>query len=203
MKRFSKKIILLLYGDLVLCYTALFLIVLIRYASRGPEHFMQAHLVPFTIIFILWVLSFGVSGLYELRLMKNSKIFLYRLLHTMGINIILAITLLYLFPFAIEPRRNLFLIAGSATALIFAWRYLFNLLIIRTVVSRVLFLGINKETIELADFLLANLQMGHKPVALGTADGYIERALPDVPHFSLAEKNFIPSGIIAARRRCL
>lgn len=190
MKRLSKKIILLLYGDLVLCYVALFLVVFARYASRGPEHFMRSHLLPFTIIFAVWIFSFGASGLYELRLMKNGKIFLYRLLRIMGINTILAITLLYLFPFEIEPRRNLFLIAGFATALIFAWRYLFNLLIIRTALSRVLFLGINKETIELADFLLANLQIGHQPTAFVTANGWDGQTLPEVPHFSLAEKRF-------------
>ena len=193
MKRLRKKIILILYGDIVLCYAALFLTVVTRYIARGPEHFMQAHLVPFTVIFAVWIFSFAASGLYEPRLMKNGKIFLYRLLRIMGINTILAITILYLLPFEIEPRRNLFLIAGSVTILIFFWRSLFNLLILRTAVSGVLFIGINKETIALSDFLLANPQIGHKPVGFVTADEPASGSLPlsgistPISHFSLAE----------------
>jgi FlaA1/EpsC-like NDP-sugar epimerase len=97
--------------------------------------------------------------------MRNEKVFLYRLLRVMGMNIIAAITIFYLFPFAIEPRRNLFIIASLSTIAIFAWRYFFNLLVIRTALTRVIFMGFNTEMVALAGFLLHHPQLGHKPVA--------------------------------------
>lgn len=164
------KRIFLILGDLALLYGALAISLAIR-VFTDPEiykpNLIYNHVIPFTIIFFLWVIFFGAFGLYDLRFMKNSRGFLYRLMKAMAANIVLAIVVFYLAPFfEIEPRRNLLLIASIGTLLIFIWRYLFNLLIIKTPFSKVLFWGINDtEVILIADFLLKNPQLGQKPVA--------------------------------------
>ena len=168
-KRISKKVLLILAGDAILLYAAIYAALVVRYGALLTSGIITKHIVSFSGIFPLWLVIFGAFGFYDLRFMKNEKIFLYRLLRVMAINTIAAITLFYLFPFEIEPRRNLFIIAAFATMGIFAWRYLFNLLVIRTAVTRVLFIGFNKEMIDLAGFLLHHPQLGHKPVAFISA----------------------------------
>lgn len=164
-KRISKKVLLILIGDILILYAALYTALVIRYASYLNPAIVHNHFTSFGIIFACWLIIFGAFGFYDLRFMKNEKVFLYRLLRVMAINTIAAITLFYLFPFEIEPRRNLFLIVSLAAIGIFCWRYVFNLLVIRTAVTRVVFMGFNKEMIALAGLLIYHPQLGHKPVA--------------------------------------
>ncbi len=163
--RISKKVLLILLGDIVIFYGALYGSLMIRYGAGLNQNILNNHFTAFGIIFAIWIIVFGAFGFYDMRFMKNEKVFLYRLLRVMAINTVSAITLFYLFPFEIEPRRNLFLIAGLAAIGIFCWRYVFNHLVIRTAVTRVVFMGFNKEMTELAGFLMYHPQLGHKPVA--------------------------------------
>ena len=163
--RISKKILLIVMGDICILYAALYGSLVIRYGPNLTPGIISKHFISFSIIFALWLITFGAFGFYNLRSMRNEKIFLYRLLRVMATNTIIAITAFYLFPFEIEPRRNLFIIAAIATVGIFIWRYLFNLVIIRAAVMRVVFIGYNQEMIDLAGFLLHHPQLGHKPVA--------------------------------------
>lgn len=166
--RISKKVLLIFLGDTALLFAALYAGLIIRYGSLLTTGIVTKHFVSFSIIFPIWIVTFGAFGFYDLRLLKNEKVFLYRLLRVMAINTILAIIIFYLFPFAIEPRRNLLIIATLTTAAIFIWRYLFNLLIIRAAVNRVIFIGFNEEMVRLAGFLLHHPQLGHKPVAFSS-----------------------------------
>ncbi|MEK7082597.1 MAG: hypothetical protein AAB972_00375, partial [Patescibacteria group bacterium] len=162
--RINKKVLLIFIGDIIIFYIALYMALVIRYGSNLTSGIVSTHMTSFGIIFALWLIIFGASGFYDLRSMKNEKVFLYRLMRVMITNTIAAITLFYLFPFEIEPRRNLFIIASFAAIGIFIWRYFFNLLIIRTAVTRVIFMGFNAEMAALAGFLLNHPQLGHKPV---------------------------------------
>ena len=163
--RISKKILLIIVGDIFILYAALYGSLIIRYGSDVSPGIVSKHFISFSIIFAVWLITFGAFGFYNLRLQRFEKIFLYRLLRVMATNTIIAITVFYLFPFAIEPRRNLFIIAALATLGISLWRYIFNLIVIRAAVTRVVFIGFNQEMIDLAGFLLHHPQMGHKPVA--------------------------------------
>src|ERR1043165_4074152 len=88
LRRRSKKLILLFFGDCFLLYLALYATLYLRY--RGTEDadiIIARHVTPFTLVFIIWLLTFGAFGLYELRLMKNERHFLYRLIQAMVLNI--------------------------------------------------------------------------------------------------------------------
>ena len=204
--RVSKKIVLLLAGDVFLLYAALWATLAIRYMPEDRASLFQLHLFPFTLIFSLWLALVAGFGLYELRILKNSRIFLYRLIQTMTINTILAIVVFYFFPFAIEPRRNLLLIAGIGTALFFSWRWIFNMIVPRAPAARVMFLGISRETIDLADYLTLNPQLGWRPVAFVSHGESVQPtlpSLPSLPHFVLGPeglshlvRDFKPQAII-------
>lgn len=182
------KKIILFFGDILLLYGALFATLYIRQYFQTDRILVERHIIPFTIIFAFWLIFFGAFGLYDLRLLKNSKIFLYRLLRAVAIGFILTIVFLYFTPFfEIEPRRNLFLLAIFATILIFLWRYLFNLLIVRAPAAKVIFLGVTKEMVELADFLLKNPQLGQRPVAFIAANGEDSSLLLPLPLYTLKQ----------------
>lgn len=166
------KLIFLFLGDVAMFYAALFFSIFLRYNGEPEPGLLEYHLIPFTIIFALWLLFFGAFGLYDLRLMKNGRRFLYRLLRVMVTNTIFPIVIFYLVPFfEIEPRRNLFLIALISTCFVFLWRYLFNLFILRAPASKILFFGVSQDGIEVANFLLDHPQLGQKPVAFMPVNG--------------------------------
>jgi len=183
------KNFILLAGDVFFLYAALIISLLVRYfGDPFLTRKLEVHLPVFSVVFVFWLLFFGAAGLYDLRLIKNSKNFLYRLVRAMLINTILAVVIFYTFPLQLEPRRNLLLIAILSTALIFSWRYLFNLLVIRASSSRVLFLGLNKEVADLAEFLTKNRQLGQIPVGIASARQKIQDISFSFPVYSLDEK---------------
>src|SRR3989344_1736072 len=168
-KRDKIKTAVLVIGDFALFYLALAVALILRLPETDLEMF-YAHIVPFGANFIIWIVFFGAFGLYEMKGLGSAKHFLYRILQAMVFNTLLASTFFYFFPFfGIEPRRNLLLTIVFSTIFIFLWRFLFNLIIIRTPATRVLFFGKNKEIMWLADHLARHPQLGHKPL------GFIER----------------------------
>lgn len=163
--RISKKVLLLLAGDTAALFGALYTMLLVRYQGRFFDKEISEHFIAFSVVFFTWIIMLSSFGFYELRFARNRRVFLYRLLQVMAANTVLAIVIFYLFPFfTIEPRRNLLFIAIAATVVIFLWRSLFNILVVRASATRVLFLGVNPETASLADFLLLHPQLGHRPV---------------------------------------
>ncbi len=180
-----KKFILLL-GDIAILYAVLFLVVMGRYYGTPDQDILFFHLVPFTILFAVWVGVFAALQLYDLRLLINSKHFLYRLVRAMTTNGILAIAFLYLLPFwEIEPRRNLLLIIAGATILLFLWRFFFNLIAIRARAHQVLFLGLTKEIEEFAAYLQKNPQLGHRPVGFLVTAAETPLPLGGFPHYRI------------------
>lgn len=181
---------LLFLGDAAMLYAALFIILAMRgYAGEDPV-LIQRHFMPFTSLFILWLLALGASGLYDLRFMKNSRVFLYRLIRAMGANTIIAVVIFYFLPIlTIEPRRNLLAIVALATVLIFLWRYIFNLLVVRTPSARLLLFGVNPETMNFVDYLLKNPQLGQRPVAFISPEDTITTATLPLPHLLLKNHN--------------
>lgn len=189
--RLNKKVLLLLLGDLVALFGALYTSLAVRYRMHFFDKELSEHFVAFGLIFILWILFLGSFGFYELRFARNRRIFLYRLFQVMAANTVLAIVVFYLFPFfTIEPRRNLLLIALLSTVFIFVWRSLFNLFVVRTATVRVLFLGTNAENISLADFLLSHPQLGQRPVAFMSHDTPVIPSLPPLPNLVLDPLRF-------------
>ncbi|TSC78266.1 MAG: sugar transferase [Parcubacteria group bacterium Gr01-1014_33] len=182
--------LLLLCGDIFLLYAALYSALAFRYSPTGEWFLFRKHFFSFSVIYAFWIIFLSAFGLYDLRLMKNGKIFLYRLLQAMAAGFMLAVSVFYLFPFGIEPRRNLFIITFLGTFFIVIWRYFFNLVIPRAPSSRVIFFGAGKETRDLADYLLLHPQLGHKPVAF-VVNGETENETPSsFPYYTLLQKDF-------------
>lgn len=178
-------------GDFVLMCMALIVTLALRYPPSTKKIQLAQHAIPFLFIFLLWIFSFAAAGFYELRRMQRSRLFLYRLLRVMGINAILAVSFFYLFPAGIEPRRNLILVGLLTIFFVFLWRYIFNHIVVRVRTSRVLFLGVNKEVMDLTDFLATRPQLGYKPILFVTLNNTPDALFLSLPVIPLSSFDLI------------
>ena len=117
----------LLLGDITLLYTSLILTLYIRYRENFYTEFLERHLEPFTLIFIIWIIVFYIIGLYDLSSARNTLNFNRMLIGGSIISGIIALLIFYLIPtFGITPKTNLFIFIGIFIALEYNWRRAFN-----------------------------------------------------------------------------
>lgn len=119
----KKEAILLFLGDLVLFFLSIWLMLLVRYQDLPSGELLTEHLLPFSIIFILWFFVFFISGLYE----KHTLILKSRIptiiLNAQLVNTVIAVVFFYLVPFfGITPKTNLFIYLVISFGLILVWR---------------------------------------------------------------------------------
>ena len=118
-----KEAFLLLFGDVLIFVLSLWLMLIVRYGELPSKELFDLHLVPFSLLFIVWILIFFIAGLYE----KHTTILKHKLapviFNAQIVNIVLAISFFYLIPyFGITPKTNLFLYLAISIALILPWR---------------------------------------------------------------------------------
>ncbi len=156
------KKLILLFADIAVLYGALALTLLLRY---GGDRFAQAwniHVVPFSIIFVLWLVVFYTGNLYDTSVLRNTIIFFGTFGRTLAAAGILSALFFYLIPyFGITPRANLFTFVVVFAILEFLNRTLFNHVIERRFKKRVLIVGVTPQGLELAQFLRDNPQLGY------------------------------------------
>ncbi len=160
---------LLFLGDIITLYLALFLTLYMRYGHNFDEQ-IDMHLLPFTIIFAVWIMVLYISNLYEISFAKNNIQFFSDLFYAVAATSAISIFFFYLIPFfGITPKTNLFIFIIITTALQGLWRFYFNHLIARSgYKNNTLIVGLSQQSQELYDFLLNNPQLGYG--ALGIFD---------------------------------
>ncbi len=168
-------------GDFFVFELSLVIALAVRYGSIR-ESDLQAHLVPFSVLFILWMAGLYAAGLYNLRLLRNPLRIFRSFAEGMIGNLLVGLAFFYLVPgLAIAPRTNLFLIFTVGLLLGYAWRLCFLRFVDRHLTTgRVLFLGPEEESPEV-DRLLEQSSLGFKMVAKFTPD-------PNESHQVMAEK---------------
>lgn len=166
MKRFF-----LFLGDILTLYASLYLTLFLRYGTSFNEQ-ISLHLVPFSLLFIFWLLVFYVAGLYELNLSKNSPEFYSSLLTSIAISSAISVLFFYLIPdVQIAPRRNLLIYIVVFTGLISLWRWLYNRTLGKTFRNNTIIVGFNQLSYDLAKYLNRNPQYGYNlRYALGVSE---------------------------------
>ncbi len=119
----KKEPLILLAGDVFFLITSLWVALFLRNLSAPSEATFITHLVPFGFIFLVWILSFYIAGLYEkhtLLLKSNLPTILF---NTQVFNSLVAIGFFYLIPFfGITPKTNLFIYLLVSFTAILLWR---------------------------------------------------------------------------------
>lgn len=119
---YVRDLVTLFIGDLVVFAGSLWLALLARHfvAPNSVQYF--EHLVPFSILFALWLIVFVIMGLYD----RTVALFEHRLPSTIFqaqvVNLLLAIAFFFIAPIAIQPKTILALYFVLSTALIVIWR---------------------------------------------------------------------------------
>ncbi len=149
---YTREPLVLLFGDIFFFVLALWITLVIRYASLPDITLFYNHIIPFSFLFAVWISVFFIAGLYD----KNTIIFRKKLsdmiLKVQTVNVIIAALFFFFVPyFGITPKTNLVIYLVVSFLLIAIWRlYLFGYLRPKTRQKAIL-IGSGKEMKELED----------------------------------------------------
>lgn len=126
MKLRLRKFILVL-GDIVTLYAGLYFTLLIRYGQHPTYDYWMAHFYPFSFIFIVWIITFYISDLYNINFAVSNRNFFRRSIRSFVFGGIFSAIFFYLMPkTSIAPKTNLILFVLIYSVLFFVWRGFFN-----------------------------------------------------------------------------
>ncbi len=162
---------LLLFGDIIILYLALWITLIIRYQDRYSE-MIGSHIIPFSIIFLIWVITFYIGNLYDLRKAKNKSQFFLSLLLILTICGFIGMGFFYLLPnIGISPKTNLALDLLITTIFIFIWRIIFNKLV-SAPNKKIIFIGDNEQVQNIIKEIKNNPQWGYEVETIIPADNF-------------------------------
>lgn len=119
---FVRDLATLFVGDIAVFAGSLWLALVARhFVAPNSVQFFE-HLVPFSILFVVWLLVFVSMGLYD----RTVALFEHRLPATIfqaqAINLIAAVAFFFIAPIAIQPKTILALYFVISTLLFVVWR---------------------------------------------------------------------------------
>lgn len=160
----------------MLFYGALALTLFLRYGSGEFRTQWEVHKIPFTILFMLWVVIFFIGGIYERRFLKATAALQEKIIRNMVAGGIIGAFLFYLIPyFGITPKTNLFILFILVSFLLGMWRMFVAHTIANSFKIRILFFGASPDIVGMIDYLNANPQFEYQAAGLMTLH---EESLP-------------------------
>jgi len=152
---------LLLLGDIFVLYFSLYLTILAKYQTEISDEW-NGHIWHFSTIFILWIIIFYISNLYNLNITINTQNFSLRALRAIGISALISIIYFYLnSSITISPKTNLAIFTIIFTIIFIGWRRLYNLLLSSYLPkNHIGFLGYNEQVKELIKIIKERPQLG-------------------------------------------
>ncbi len=157
--------IILLVGDIILLYASLAITIWIRYGQLDNGIWLR-HLMPFSIIFAVWLIVFFINGLYEINKVRQGFRFYGNLVQNLFINALLSVLFFYLILgnfTTLKPQTVLIILLGIFTILFLAWRKIFYQLISSERIGQNLaIIGVNSESLLLAEEIITKPQLGYK-----------------------------------------
>jgi len=152
----------------LILYGALILTLIFRY---GPNYFREsfyAHLKPFSIIFVIWLVTFYLADLYKEKRLRISPATIQVFILAIIISVTSSVILFYLFPsfFKMTPKTNLAIFALVFGILNIGWR----IILVKIYISggwrnRLLLIGDSPIIDELINYLKNNPQIGYDVAA--------------------------------------
>ncbi len=153
--------IILFFIDIALLYGSLLAMLAIRYDVNFYEEY-QLHTVPFSIIFLIWLVVFYIGSLYDPRTLRNGIFFYSRLFESITVATVISTSFFYLIPFfGIAPKTNLVLFIAIFAISEFVIRSLFNNVVKTKFRKLTLIVGDNDQARELTEFIKDNPQLGY------------------------------------------
>jgi len=148
MKTRLKKLILAL-GDLFLLYVSLFAVLALRYGPAITPLKINKHVIPFTFIYLIWIVVFYIWDLYNIGVSLNYKNYI----RAMVMNGVIAIIIFYTVPYLqITPKTSLVFNVVIFSLLFIVWRMIFSRIFhFKSYVDAVAVVGINEHSLFLLE----------------------------------------------------
>lgn len=115
--------IILLLGDFVVFYAALWLTLCVRYFEVPSATLWWQHAVPFSYLFLGTAVIYFIAGLYDQHTMLVRQRLPVLVTVSQCVTALIAATFFFLVPyFGIAPKTNLAIFLGLSSLLIIGWR---------------------------------------------------------------------------------
>ena len=148
----KKETFLLFVGDAFFFLFSLWLTVFIRGSNTPAVALFRAHLTPFIILFILWIIVFYIAGLYDRHTLILKSRLPGLIFNSQIVNSAIAVLFFYLFPgFGIAPKTILFIYLFVSFITISLWRIYGTRVFARQEKEPALLIGRGEEMRELYD----------------------------------------------------
>lgn len=119
----KREMLVLFLGDVVLFVLALWATLILRNLVGDTPQLFSVHIVPFSILFAVWVLVFYISSLYEPHVVILKSRIPGIILNVQALNSAIAVLFFYLIPsFGITPKTVLFIDLIISFFFISLWR---------------------------------------------------------------------------------
>ena len=162
MKQKIRKISLFL-GDVVFAYMALLATVYLRFSPNFSWPIFSQHLLPFSILYLVWLILFYIFGLYDLNLANPKAEFIARLGSSLAVCLAVGVIFFYTVPlFGITPKTNLLINIVLLGVFILIWRQIFYWLFSALFLKQTGILGKNHWTDKLVAEIKNNPQLGYR-----------------------------------------
>ena len=153
----KKESLLLLGGDIIFFLLSLWISLALRGLSFPSAELFRTHLVPFGLLFVVWVIGFYIAGLYDKHTITLQSRLPSILFNTQVANSIIAVLFFYLIPFfGIAPKTLLFIDLIISFFIILSWRMYGYFLIGRRDPEKAILIGSGDEIKELYEEVNAN-----------------------------------------------
>ena len=162
------KQLALLLGDLISFAIGFGISISLRYFEIPAWELIERHLTPFLIVYLFWILTNFINGLYDLERLTNDRAFYRRFVETSVISLAISITFFYLFPDQkIAPKTILLANTILGYGLSALWRIFFQRVIgAKSLSNNVIFVGYTPEARELIEILKDKPEKGYNVRAL-------------------------------------
>lgn len=118
-----KEILALFLGDLTVFLVSLYLTLAIRFSELPSQETFITHFLPFSVLFVIWILISFIAGLYEKHTLSLKGKLPAILTRVQIANAIVSIAFFYFIPyFNITPKVILFIYLVSSLVIMVAWR---------------------------------------------------------------------------------
>ena len=152
----SKKMVILL-GDILALAASFFISLRIGYGPRFYSGVYETHLLPFLIIYLLWIILMFAFGLYESENFRPTFRNIKNTLTAFVLAFLISLAFFYALPiFGISPKTNLFINISLFAIFFIIERRLITAIISNNYTEKIILIGQGAEVDELAKSIQEN-----------------------------------------------
>jgi len=173
----TRELIILLVGDILLFFVALWISLYLRYFEVPSEEAFTQHFQPFVWLSVIWIFIFYVAGLYDKHTEFLKSQLTGRIINTQILNTLIAAVFFLVVPFGIAPKTTLVIYLITSASLISWWRLKLFTLFSPKARHRALLIADGPEAEELVNEVNSNARYNYKFVKMVNDD--VAGATPD------------------------